>query len=43
MILEGVKPTIQPLGVGYATKPKKAQNDRVGRGFPFLQAYLALI
>ena len=26
MILQGVKLTIQPLGVGYATRPKKAQN-----------------
>ena len=26
MILQGVKPTIQPLGVGYANRPKKAQN-----------------
>ena len=25
MILQGVKPTIQPLGVGYANRPKKAQ------------------
>ena len=26
MILQGVKLTIQPLGVGYAIRPKKAQN-----------------
>ena len=26
MILQGVKLTIQPLGVGYANRPKKAQN-----------------
>ena len=26
MILQGVKQTIQPLGVGYANRPKKAQN-----------------
>ena len=26
MILQGVKPTIQALGVGYANRPKKAQN-----------------
>ena len=25
MILQGVKPTIQPLGVGYANRPKKAK------------------
>ena len=25
MILQGVKLTIQPLGVGYANRPKKAQ------------------
>ena len=25
MILQGVKPTIQPLGVGYANSPKKAK------------------
>ena len=28
MILQGVKPTIQPLGVGYANRPKKAENGR---------------
>ena len=26
MILQGIKRTIQPLGVGYANRPKKAQN-----------------
>ena len=26
MILQRVKPTNQPLGVGYANRPKKAQN-----------------
>ena len=26
VILQGVKSTIQPLGVGYANSPKKAQN-----------------
>ena len=26
MILQGVKLTIQPLGVGYANRPKKAKN-----------------
>ena len=26
MILQGVKLTIQPLGVGYANRPKKIQN-----------------
>ena len=25
MILQGVEPTIQPLGVGYANRPKKAK------------------
>ena len=25
MILQGVKPTIQPLGVGYVNRPKKAK------------------
>ena len=28
MILQGVKLTIQPLGVGYANRLKKAQNGR---------------
>ena len=28
MILQGVKPTIQPLGEGYANRPKKANNLR---------------
>ena len=26
MILQGVKLTIQPIGVAYANRPKKAQN-----------------
>ena len=26
MILQGIKLTIQPLGVGYANRPKKAEN-----------------
>ena len=30
MILQGVKPTIQPLGVGYAIRPKKAHNGGGG-------------
>ena len=34
MILQGVKPTIQALGVGYANRPKKAQNG--GGMWPFL-------
>ena len=34
MILQGVKPTIQPLGVGYANRPKKAQNGGVCGVFP---------
>ena len=29
MILQGIKLTIQPLGVGYANRPKKAQNGGV--------------
>ena len=31
MILQGVKPTNQPLGIGYANRPKKAQNGCVWR------------
>ena len=38
VILQGVKPTIQPLGVGYANRPKKAQNGGGGMvwyGMPY--------
>ena len=34
MILQGVKVTIQPFGVGYANRPKKAQNGGVCGVFP---------
>ena len=34
MILQGVKLTIQPLGVGYANRPKMAQNGGVCVVFP---------
>ena len=37
MILQGVKPTIQPLGVGYANRPKKAQNGGVCGVFPYMR------
>ena len=33
MFLQGVKLTIQPLGVGYANRPKKAPNGGMWR-FP---------
>ena len=36
MILQGVKLTIQPLGVGYANRPKKAQNGGVCGVFPYI-------
>ena len=42
MIFQGVKLTIQPLGVGYATRPKKAQNGGY-LAFSPIYAYLALI
>ena len=42
MILQGVEPTIQPLGVGYVNRPKKAQNGGVCGVFPYVLAYLAL-
>ena len=35
MILQGVKLTIQPLGVGYANRPKKAKNGG-GGGVSFI-------
>ena len=44
MILQGVKLIIQPLGVGYANGPKKAQNGGGGMWhFPHIYACLALI
>ena len=36
-ILQGVKLTIQPLGVGYANSPKKAQNGGVCGVFPYIR------
>ena len=42
MILQGVKQTIQPLGVGYANRPKKAQNGGYV-AFSLIYACLALI
>ena len=41
MILQGVKLTGQPLGIGYANQPKKAQNGGVCGGFPYIRACLA--
>ena len=45
MILQGVKLTIQPFEVGYANRPKKAQNGGGGVmwRFPLIYACLALI
>ena len=37
MILQGVKLTIQPLGVGYANSPKKAQTGGVCGVFPSIR------
>ena len=37
MILQGVKLTIQPLGVGHANRPKKAQNGGVCGVFPYIR------
>ena len=36
MILQGVKLTIQPLGVGYANSPKMAKMGGVGGVFPYI-------
>ena len=36
MILQGVKLTIQPLGVGYANSPKKAEMGGVCGVFPYI-------
>ena len=38
MILQGVKLTIQPLGVGYVNRPKKAQNG----GYVVFPPYIRL-
>ena len=44
MVLQGVKPTIQPLGVGCMNEPKKAQNGGgLWGSFPHRWAFLALI
>ena len=37
MILQGVKLTIQPLGVGYANRPKKAKMGGVCGVFPYIR------
>ena len=37
MTLQGVKLTIQPLEVGYANRPKKAQNGGVSGVFPYIR------
>ena len=37
MILQGVKLTAQPLGVGYTNKPKNAQNGGVCGVFPYIR------
>ena len=37
MILQGVKLPIQPLGVGYPNRPKKAQNGGVCGIFPHIR------
>ena len=42
MILQGVKLTIQPLGVGYANRPKKAKMGGYV-AFSHIYACLALI
>ena len=43
MTLQGVKLTIQPLGVGYANSPKKAPKGGVCGVSPYIRACLALI
>ena len=43
MILQGGNQTIQPLEVGYANRPKKAQNGGLCGVFPYMRACLALI
>ena len=37
MILQGVKLTIQPLGVGYANRPKKAKMGGVCGVYPYIR------
>ena len=37
MILQGVKLTIQPLGVGYANSPKMAKMGGVCGVFPYIR------
>ena len=37
MILQGVKLTVQPFRVGYADRPKKAQNGGVCGVFPYMR------
>ena len=37
MILQGVKLTVQPFRVGYANRPKKAQNGGVCGVFPYMR------
>ena len=37
MILQGVKLTIQPLGVGYANRAKNAQNGGVCGVIPYIR------
>ena len=37
MILQGVKLTIQPLGVGYANRPKKAKMGGLCGVFPYIR------
>ena len=43
MILQGAKQTIQPLGVGYAKRPKKAQKGGGYVAFSPMYACLTLI
>ena len=43
IIFQGVKLAIAPLGVGYASRPKKAQKGRGGVAFSHVHACLALI
>ena len=37
MILQDVKLTIQPLGVGHTNRPKKAQNGALCGVFPYIR------
>ena len=39
MSLQRVIPTIQPLGVGYANRPQKAQNGGLCGVFPYIRAF----